>query len=177
MGLSGRARRMLRAAQKQREVDPSEGGGELNIVPFLDIVVNLMLFLLATTTVTMAMAEVEVSLPGVCRGVGCPETEPGLDLTVTIVEGGFLVAGRGGRLAPGCRELTSAPGLTVAGHDFEALHACAERVHAAYVDEDTVMITADPQIPYEDVIAAMDALRGDEAGLLFPRVMLSAGLR
>ena len=39
------------------------------------------------------------------------------------------------------------------------------------------MITADPQIPYEDVIAAMDALRGDETGLLFPRVMLSAGLR
>ncbi len=176
MGLSGRARRMLREAQRRREVDPSEGGGELNIVPFLDIVVNLMLFLLATTTVTMAVAEVEVSLPGMCSA-RCREIEPGLDLTVTIVEGGFLVAGRGGRLAPGCGELTSAPGLTVEGHDFEALHACAERVHAAYTEEDSVMITADPQIPYEDVIAAMDALRGDETGLLFPRVMLSAGLR
>ena len=176
MGLSGRARRMLREAERRRDVDPSEGGGELNIVPFLDIVVNLMLFLLATTTVTMAVAEVEVTTPGICTR-NCTETEPGLDLTVTIVERGFLVAGRGGRLAPGCRELTSAPGLTVEGHDYDALRECAERVHAAYSDEDSVMLTADPQVPYEDVIAAMDALRGNDAGLLFPRVMLSAGLR
>ncbi|MCZ7685162.1 MAG: hypothetical protein M5U28_42885 [Sandaracinaceae bacterium] len=81
--MTPRQRRMVRAAKKA-EPDPSERGGELNIVPFLDIVVNLMLFLLATSAVTMAVAQIEAELPATCGGPDCPRTPPALDLSVTI---------------------------------------------------------------------------------------------
>lgn len=170
--MGGRARRMLRDARKRGE-GPSEGEGELNIVPFLDIVVNLMLFLLATSTATMAMAEVEVDLPGACRHCDGRGT---LGLTVMIADDGFIVAGEGGRLRPGCRAVGGG-GLTVRGRDFDALRACATRIHAAYPAERAVTLSAAPEVPYQDVIATMDALRGSEAGLLFPDVLLAAGVR
>ncbi|MCZ7685161.1 MAG: hypothetical protein M5U28_42880 [Sandaracinaceae bacterium] len=40
-----------------------------------------------------------------------------------------------------------------------------------------MILTADPEVAYEDVIAAMDAMRGSEEAPLFPRVRLSAGVR
>jgi biopolymer transport protein TolR len=177
--MSPRLRRALRAASRRPDLDPSEHPGELNIVPFLDVVVNLMLFLLATSAATMALAQVEVEPPASCQR--CPGVRRGLDLSVTLASSGISVAGRGGRLAPGCEELTSGPGVTIAarpeGYDFSALRACAARVHAAYPEEDSVILTADPHVPYADVIAAMDALRGSAGAELFPRVRLSAGLR
>ena len=175
-----RERRMLRAAKRKAERDPSEQGGELNIVPFLDIVVNLMLFLLATSAVTLAVAQVEVELPATCGG-RCPQVPPGLDLSVTIVDRGIVVGARGGWLAPGCSEVASSSTITVprrnGQHDYDALRACAERVHAAHPVERSVIVSADPEVAYEDLIATMDALRGSEHAPLFPRVRLAAGLR
>ncbi len=176
--LTPRQRRMLRAAQRAKaERDPSESGGELNIVPFLDIVVNLMLFLLATSAVTMAVAQIEVDVPGTCGGRDCPEIEPGLDLTATITDRGVVLSGHDGFVAPGCEQTSSAAVTTIAGHDYEALRACAERLHAAYPIERSVIITADPAVEYEHVIATMDAMRGSDDAPLFPGVRLAAGLR
>lgn len=150
---------------------------ELNIVPFLDVVVNLMIFLLATTTAALAVAQVEVELPGHC--VGCPAPPPGLELSVTLADRGIIVAGRGGRLSPGC-ESTGGEVLTIPrdrrGYDFTELARCLARVHARFPAEDSVIVTADPSVPYEDVIGAIDAARGTEQ-TLFPRVLVSAGVR
>lgn len=179
--ITPRQRRMLRAAKQKAEPDPSERGGELNIVPFLDIVVNLMLFLLATSAVTMAVAQIEADLPATCGGPNCPRVPPALDLSVTIVDSGILVGADGGFLAPGCEEVSRSVLTTVprnqGGHDYEALRACAERVHAAHPHEQSVIITADPEVAYEDVIATMDAMRGTDEAPLFPRVRLAAGVR
>lgn len=178
--MTPRQRRMVRAAKKA-EPDPSERGGELNIVPFLDIVVNLMLFLLATSAVTMAVAQIEAELPATCGGPDCPRTPPALDLSVSITGRGIVVAGQRGWLAPGCGDTSPSAVVTVPrtgrGHDYDALRACAERVHAAYPHERSVILTADPEVAYEDVIAAMDAMRGSEEAPLFSRVRLSAGVR
>ena len=59
--LSPSQRARVRRATHVREPDPSEQTGELNIVPLLDIVVNLMLFLLATTAAVMTLAQEDVS--------------------------------------------------------------------------------------------------------------------
>ena len=40
-----------------------------------------------------------------------------------------------------------------------------------------VIIGADPMIHYEHVVAAMDAVRSDQKQSLFPKVLLSAGIR
>ena len=61
-------------------------------------------------------------------------------------------------------------------HDWKALTTCASRVKEQFEDETRVTLSADPEVPYEDLIAAMDAVRGEESEL-FPDVLLSAGIR
>ena len=47
--LSPQQRAYIRRRTRVHEPDPSELSSELNIIPFLDIVVNLIMFLLATS--------------------------------------------------------------------------------------------------------------------------------
>lgn len=179
MELTPRQRRQIRRATRPRHLDPSEQGGELNIVPFLDIVVNVMLFLLATTTAAIAVAQVEVELPGAC--VSCPGRTRSLNLSVTVADGGVIVSGEGAHLAPGCAETTSSAVITVPrtldGQDFASLRECLRQVHRRFPEEDSLILTADPAVPYADVIRAIDAARGDDHEPWFPRVRLSAGVR
>jgi len=49
-------------------------------------------------------------------------------------------------------------------------------VKKQFEDETRVTLSADPEVPYEDLIGAMDAVRGDD-NELFPDVLLSAGIR
>ena len=42
----------IRRLSQPRELSPDEEGGELNIVPYLDIVVNILMFVLSTLAVT-----------------------------------------------------------------------------------------------------------------------------
>ncbi|MCC6877917.1 MAG: hypothetical protein IT378_26640, partial [Sandaracinaceae bacterium] len=61
--LATRLRRELRRARARKDTSDTPGG-ELNIVPFLDVVVNLMLFLLATSSAALALAQHDSELGG-----------------------------------------------------------------------------------------------------------------
>jgi len=149
-----------------------EGAGELNVVPFLDIITNVLMFVLATVAITFT-ATVDVSPPR--RGIR-PATEAKLDLTVIVVDGGFALKAQGGNVAPGC-EGTGA-GLAVpkrdGAYDFTGLEACARKVKQsvpAFAGESNVTISASPNIPYDVVISTTDALRTSKDGdPLFPDV-------
>ncbi len=52
MSLTVAQRSKIRRLSQPKELAPDEEGGELNIVPFLDIVVNILIFVLATVAVT-----------------------------------------------------------------------------------------------------------------------------
>ncbi|HLL23810.1 MAG TPA: biopolymer transporter ExbD [Kofleriaceae bacterium] len=61
-----RVRTKTRAAVRRREdvVEQEEmEGGELNLIPYLDIVTNLMLFLLASVTAGIVFAQIDTTLP------------------------------------------------------------------------------------------------------------------
>jgi len=45
-------RSKIRRLSQPKELTPDEEGGELNIVPFLDIIMNILIFVLATVAVT-----------------------------------------------------------------------------------------------------------------------------
>jgi biopolymer transport protein ExbD len=171
-----RVRRALRKRAQELE-DDSVGRGELSIVPLLDVITNLTIFLLATTSMVSMSSEVEADTPHACRG--CSGPPPSLDLTVVVTATTIRVAGAGHQLAPGCATTgdASTPTIVRDGHEWDALRACATEVRAAFPHEHDVRLTADPQIPYEDTIAAMDALRGTDAGPLFDDVLLAAGVR
>ncbi len=180
--LSPQQRRYLKRKTKVHEPDVSELDEELNIVPFLDIVINLIMFLLMTISSVAFFAQLEATLPTLGGSRGSRGAEETLDLKVHLASEGIILAGSRGKLAPGCRE--TAPGRVFAvrrspegGYDFEALSACAATVHAAFPSERRVTLSADPGIHYEHVIHAMDALRGTGESELFPEVLLSAGIR
>jgi biopolymer transport protein TolR len=182
--LTSQQRAHIRRRSKYHEPDPSELAGELNIIPFLDIVVNLIMFLLATAEAVLLIAQIESDLPRIARGRASNQPiQTPLNLNVTVTDAGALVTGSGGKLAPGCTDI-DAPGsrsVTVArkgkDYDWSGLTECVNRIKGTYKDEDTVTVSADPQIEYEHVVAAMDAVRRKGTQDLFPHVLISVGVR
>ena len=182
-------RKYLRKRTKVVELDPSEMLGELNIIPYLDIVVNLIMFLLATTEAVLLIAQIETDLPKIAKGGATrnreQEVTTPLNLNVTVTENGVMVSGSGGKLAPGCQDIESGGRVTVpkkgANYNWDALTECVFRVKQKFDTEDTVTVSADPQVQFEHVVTAMDAVRakgkGKSAKELFPQVLISVGVR
>jgi biopolymer transport protein TolR len=176
--------------------DPSEIAGELNIVPFLDIVMNLIMFLLATSEAVLLISQIESDLPKIAKGKsrGADVSTP-LNLNVTVTDTGVIVSGSGGKLAPGCAAIDQSKAVTVAktmqdklingkkqrvlDFDWPGLTDCVARIKQQFNDEDTVTISADPQVQYEHLVAAMDAVRSrpKDKQILFPNVLVSVGVR
>lgn len=174
--LSSAQRARIRRLSAPVRPEAGEEGAELNVVPYLDIIMNVMMFVLATVSITFATTIPTAAAEEGPRRPGPPE---GLRLTALVTGRGVALTTAGGAIAPGCDGL--GPGLTVPskgdGDDLAGLSACARRIKGArpeYAAETQVTVTASPDVPYATVIAVMDALRRDDAGELFPEVHLGA---
>lgn len=172
--LSAAQRSKIRRLSAPKEHAPDEAGGELNIVPFLDIIMNVLMFVLATISVTFT-ATIDTFPPRAGAGARAPTT-PTLGLTILVVPDGFSMKARGGNVAPGCSD--TGPGIAIpkrdAEYDFAALKACAAKLKGAapeFKEEMGVTVSANPPIPYQVVISTMDAVRNDDQGQpMFPDV-------
>src|SRR5512141_2344459 len=87
----------------RRRVREEEHAGELNIVPYLDVVVNLVMFMLLSMTGLITLGVLNVSAPKI--GGSEPSVQqaqkeegPKLLLTVAIGKTGVYIAGAGGVL-------------------------------------------------------------------------------
>lgn len=165
--LSAAQRSKIRRLSQPKELAPDEEGGELNIVPFLDIVTNVLMFVLATVTVTFT-ATIDTYPPRAGSGARAPTT-PTLGLTILVVPEGFSMKARGGNVAPGCND--TGPGVAIPkkdnDYDYDALKACSQKLKGAsadFKDETGVTISANPSIPYQVIISAMDAVRTSSEG-------------
>jgi len=175
-------RSYIRKRTQVRELDPSEMVGELNIVPFLDIVVNLIMFLLATTAAVLPISEIDAQLPTTSRaGRRGADSGNALNLNVTITDAGLIIAGARGKLAPGCETTVQGRVVTVpksnGKYDWKGLSDCLTKIKTAFPDETQAILQADPTIEYEYVILTMDTLRARGKQELFPDLLLSAGVR
>jgi biopolymer transport protein ExbD len=169
MSLTVAQRSKIRRLSQPKELAPDEEGGELNIVPFLDIVVNILIFVLATVAVTFT-ASIETNPPA-NKGTGVRAEIPtqALNLTVIIASDGLSLKASGGNIAPGCDSVGAGYAVPKAGgkYDFAGLTACAAKLKGAsadFADETQATITANPGIDFQTVIAVMDALRTTPAG-------------
>jgi biopolymer transport protein TolR len=170
--LSAMQRSKIRRLATPGEPAQDEEAGEINVVPFLDIITNVLMFVLATVSVTFT-ATIESAPP---RPSVRPPTETSLGLSVLVVPDGFSIKAKGGNVAPGCGDSGSGLAVPKRGDDYDyvALKACAAKLKAQVpgaTAERDVVISANPQVPYQVVIATLDAVRrtdnGDE---LFPNV-------
>jgi biopolymer transport protein TolR len=169
-------RSKIRRLSQPRELTPDEEGGELNIVPFLDIIMNILIFVLATVAVTFT-ATIDTQPPASkSSGVRSEVPSEALNLTVLVAGEGFSLKASGGNIAPGCQGVGSGIALPLKGgkYDLDGLTACAERLKGAspdFKDETQAYITASPGIDYQTIIDVMDALRATPQGdILFDNI-------
>jgi biopolymer transport protein TolR len=172
----------------KRKVKPKEEeeAGELNIVPYLDILMNLIIFMLLSMTGLATFGMLNVNAPSYGAGAGGSgeNDKPPLTLTVAIGKTGFFVAATGGVL-PGQPEGEAAappgqgaPTIPLKGdgtYDFDALTRKMMDVKSAFPGESKVILAADANTAYEVVVGAMDATRETkDHKLLFPDVTLAS---
>jgi biopolymer transport protein TolR len=187
--LSAAQRSKIRRLAAPQELAPDEEGGELNIVPFLDIIMNVLMFVLATVAVTFT-ATIDSEPPAPSGGSSArASAQETLGLTVIVVPDGYSLKARGGNVAPGCND--TGPGLAVPLkgknpdgtplYDNQRLNECARKLKAlstAFAAERQVTVSANPNIPYQSIIGAIDALRAGpptekspEGEPLFPEIV------
>ena len=175
----GKLRAKIRKLHELHEDEEMENG-ELNLVPYLDIVTNVIMFLMMTTTFAAALADINVSSPSISHGPSdSTDDQPKqqLNLTVQISDKGFTVAASGAVLyendVPG--KVPTIPNKN-GDFDYKSLSAKMKFIKESYRDETKVIINANPDISYEILVNAMDAIRQDGPMTLFPDVLLSAGV-
>jgi biopolymer transport protein TolR len=153
--------------------------GELNLVPYMDIVTNIIIFLLASVVNQVALGNVNVTVPTISQGGGAsaddtPPPKPPLNLTVSVGATGFTVAASGG-------VLPIIPKLGNGQYNYSALTAKLKEIKSNpdNATETKANFNADAATPYDVVIATLDAMRQDEGEsgkILFPDVSFAAGI-
>ena len=174
-----RLRSKLRKIRDQAE-ELAEEGGELNLVPFLDIVTNVIMFLLATITFAAALGDINVSSPTTASTAQLqnqppPEPKNELNLTVSVSDKGFTIAASGAVLYQGqtidaAGNLTQPPAgaglptIPKKGNDFdyEGLARTMSMIKASPTakNETKVIVNANPEVVYDVIVQVLDACRG-----------------
>ena len=149
----------------RRRIREDEHTGELNIVPYLDVVVNLVMFMLLSMTGLIALGVVNVSAPkiGGDAAAQAPADQPKLLLTVAIAKSGFYVAGAGGVLGAEATtpDATRPPTIPLRDgkYDYAALSEQMKAIKDKFPNETAVILSADPDVLYDVLIQTMDACR------------------
>jgi len=152
----------------RRRVRHEEDTGELNIIPYLDIVTNLVMFMLLSMTGLISLGVLNVSAPKLggetAVGATVDPQAPKLLLTVAIGKQGFYVAGAGGVLgadagpAPDATRPPTVP-LRDGKYDYAALTAQLAIIKDKFPSETQVILSADPDVQYDTLVQTMDACR------------------
>ena len=174
--------------RKTRPREPDDVG-ELNIVPYLDIMMNLIMFMLLSMTGLAVFGILNVNAPsygGPSAGVGETTDEPKLLLSVLISKKGYFIAGAGavlgqetpaGEATAGIEGEPTVPKKADGTYDTAALTAKMVQIKAAFPSESKVIVGAEADISYETLIDTMDAIRETGSGerkILFSDVTLAA---
>ncbi len=132
-----------------------KGRNDVNIVPMLDIF-TILLFFLIFTAVFSRTHIVELNLPAQSsEPLKLPE---GLVLEVVVRKGGLEVQDKNTGFLQGMP-------VTEQGYDFDGLTAYLSRVKARYPELKTATVLLEQDIPYDTIVATMDAVRSFEGTL------------
>ena len=144
---------------------------EINLIPLLDMV-SLLIQLLLVNSQFGVYAEITTAM-------GAPSDQPqaGLQLRVDVTMEGFAVSwgeqdGRQRQALPCLSGTCSHP----EAWDTAGLAALAGEIKANHPDEQQVQLMMAPDVPFEVMAGAMDALRGsaDPNRAMFPDVVMGS---
>lgn len=171
----------------KRKIRPKEEeeSGELNIIPYLDILMNLIIFILLSMSGLAAFGILNVNAPNYGAGASAGDTpqKPPLLLTVAISKRGYYIAATGGVLgaaeaAPGApmgEGAPTIPKLPDGTLDYAALTNKMKEIKASFPEETKIILAAEPDVQYDWLVLTMDAVRETtDRKLLFPDVTLGS---
>jgi len=122
---------------------------ELNLVPYIDLLTCMVVFLLMTAVWTQ-LARIDVTQKGQAQSAEqTDEKPPETRLVVVINEDGFLIAGGA---AGDQKPIKKKEGK----YDYDTLSAILKEVKKTYPDKRDVHIASDDTIQYQFVIQTMD---------------------
>ncbi|NUP05264.1 MAG: biopolymer transporter ExbD [Polyangiaceae bacterium] len=189
--LSPAQRSKIRRLAQPREAEPGDEAGELNIIPYLDIITNVLVFVLASVTVTF-LTQLNTTPPSSGgKGVKNAIDTEALNLAAIIVDEGVSFKTSFGNIAPGCGDeggqVRIGKGITIPNrggkfeYDLEGIKRCARALKTIedgkFEAETQVAVTASRNIEYRYLIQVLDALRSDKDGDrtidLFPEFQLA----
>lgn len=179
---SSQVRAKARSAMKRREDEIEEEeiqGGEINLVPYLDIVTNLMLFLLASVSSGFILGQIDTTLPDHSTAATKPPVDPAqqpdeqpLQLMVSVTKNRIVlwsVSGLEGTLGEPKATINMVPPAITSdapAYEYDKLNAAlleiatrrwAGKKRPAMTYE--ILLQADGDIPYETVVTVMDHMR------------------
>ena len=179
---AAQVRAKARQAMKRREEDVEQEeleGGEINLIPYLDIITNLLLFLLASVAAGYILGQINTTLPDHVPADQLAPADPALNpdekplqLIVSTTKQGMIlwsISGLEGTLpAPKARipRLPATRADESPRYDYAALNGALyeianRRWRGKLRNADTyeIILQCDPDIPYETVVDIMDAVR------------------
>jgi biopolymer transport protein ExbD len=180
----------------QKPSDRRRGGigedvGEPDLTPIMNLTFMLILALLTMSSI-LPLGLISVQAPQIAGGGGGPasdtppeDEQPKLNLTIFVTKDGFNIAASGATLDGSTDTPPRAgeplfPKITIDGklkYNFEALNRKLIEIKKNFPREQSVIITADEDVIYDDIVKTMDASRESADGReLFPAVAFSAGI-
>lgn len=183
----------LHISRRKLKPKEEEDLGELNIIPYLDILMNLIIFMLLSMTGLATLGILNVNAPTYGGGGGGGSNQaPELLLTVAISKTGFFVAAQGAVLPGQAENAKPGEGAPTIGmkpdgaYDYQALTEKMKEIKAAVAEmiregkvaatsDSKVIIAAEAETQYEAIVGTMDATRETpDRKLLFPDVTLAS---
>ncbi|MDP2317264.1 MAG: biopolymer transporter ExbD [Pseudomonadota bacterium] len=150
------------------------GGGEqdLNLVPYMDIMVNLIMFMLVVTAYIIELRQAPVLAPSYSSNPNGGQTEkPKAFLTVAVTSKSIAVLASGDEIP--ATELVKQDNK----YPYEELSQVLRQYKTEYTVAENMVLTADGSVPYSVVVATMDAARGEPNNPLFPGVTLGLAVK
>lgn len=153
---------------------------ELNLIPYMDIMVNLIIFLLFSMTSFIEMKIINVSVPAIDQGdnlTGEDETPPP-DQRLAVVLGiihkrGFLISLNGQFMEGTPVGEPTVKCLPNGNYDFDRLQERLNEVKKKAPRLTALTIVPDKAVDYSTLVKTMDQIRRDKDGkVLFPDVLL-----
>lgn len=136
------------------------------MVPYLDIMVNLIMFMIVVTAYVIELRQAPVVAPSYGSPGGNDESNPKPYLTVALSTKSIAILGSAGDVP--AMELVKQGGR----YPYAELTQALRSYKTQYEIAENLVVTADATVPYSVLVAAMDASREDTEGLLFPTVTL-----
>jgi biopolymer transport protein ExbD len=160
---------MSRGRGKKHDLGDEEAEEELNLIPYLDIVTNLVIFLVFSFEVILEFRLINVVPPEIGPpGPSDSNNEPPKGITTLIHEGGYTILPVN----------TSFDAVDIArkpdgSYDVEKLHSELVRLKREYGLGRAMQLMAYMKADYKVVVQTMDAARNDGEKSLFPDVKLA----